>query len=69
MRFVVALGLLITLCASGNAATAHRFRLHERHLRPDHGVVAPPVRYAVPGWTDEQIRKWLYNGSACSGLG
>jgi hypothetical protein len=69
MRFVLALGLLITLCASGNAATEHRFRLHERHSRPDQGVVAPPVRYSVPGWTDEQTRKWLYNGSAGSGLG
>jgi hypothetical protein len=57
MRSVLALGLLITLCASANAATVHRYK--------------PPVTkgFAVPGWTDEQTRYWLYNGSAAAGLG
>jgi hypothetical protein len=31
--------------------------------------ITVPKGYAVPGWTDEETRKWLYNGSAASGLG
>jgi hypothetical protein len=68
MRSVLALGLLITLCASADAATVHRFKPPERHLRPVQPVTLPN-RFAVPGWTDEQTLKWLYNGSAGSGLG
>jgi hypothetical protein len=34
MRAILALGLLITLCASANAASAHHFKLREGHLRP-----------------------------------
>jgi hypothetical protein len=41
MRSFLALGLLITLCASAGAATMH-------HLR--HVVVRPSQGYAVPGW-------------------
>ena len=33
MRSVLALGLLITLCAPANAATVHRSKPHERDLR------------------------------------
>ncbi len=71
MRSVLALGLLITLCASADAATVRRFKPHERHLRPTQGVTVPSVTkgFAVPGWTDEQTRYWLYNGSAAAGLG
>jgi hypothetical protein len=36
MRSVLALGLLITLCAPANAATVHRFKQPEDHLRPGH---------------------------------
>jgi hypothetical protein len=47
---------LVTLCASANAATVHRAKPHEGHLRP-----APrdtlPKGFAVPGWTDEQTRQ------------
>jgi hypothetical protein len=57
MRWVVALGLLIVLCASADAATAHRFRPPVIN-RPSQGV-APPGRFAVPGWSDEQTRQWL----------
>jgi hypothetical protein len=39
MRSVLALGLLITLCAPANAATVHRFKPHERYLRPGQGVI------------------------------
>jgi hypothetical protein len=68
MRSVLVLGLLITLCASANAATVHRSKPPEGHLRPGQRVTVP-TGYAVPGWTDEQTRKWLYNGSSASGLG
>src|SRR5258707_9598460 len=43
MRSVLALGLLITLCASADAATVRRFKPHERHLRPTQGVTVPGV--------------------------
>jgi hypothetical protein len=62
------LGLLITLCAPANAATVHRSKQPDNHLRPGQQV-AVPGGYAVPGWTDEETRKCLYNGSAASGLG
>jgi len=68
MRSVLVLGLLITLCASANATTVHRSKPPEGHLRPVQRVTVPKG-YAVPGWTDEETRKWLYNGSAASGLG
>jgi hypothetical protein len=40
MRSFLALGLLITLCASAGAATTH----HSRHV-----IVRPTQGYAVPG--------------------
>jgi hypothetical protein len=69
MRAVLALGLLITLSVSANAATVRHFNPPEGHLRPVQRVTAPSPRFAVPGWTDEETRQWLYNGSAASGLG
>ena len=39
MRAILALGLLIALCASADAATAH----HRRHVSPNHGFT-PAVR-------------------------
>jgi hypothetical protein len=48
MRFILALGLLMTLYASANAATRH-------HQRTRHHAVIPPgvasSYAAVPGWT------------------
>ena len=41
MRSFLALGLLITLCASASAATMH----HSRHV-----IVRPTQGYAVPSW-------------------
>ena len=70
MRSVLALGLLITLCASANAATVHRSKPGTVHLRPRQHFIVPPSpgattpRFAVPGWTDEQTRRWLDNASA-----
>jgi hypothetical protein len=65
MRSVLALGLLITLCASANAATVHHLRTrHHVIVRPSQGVTAP-ARFAVPGWTDEETRQWLDAHTSC----
>lgn len=69
MRAVLAVGLLIALSASANAPPLHRFQPRKGHLRPVLRAVARAPRFAVPGWTDEETRQWLYNGSAASGLG
>ena len=68
MRSVLALGLLISLCASADAATVHRFkspaRAHRRvTVRPSQRVTAPTTNFAIPGWTDQQTRDWLDNAS------
>lgn len=66
MRFVLALGLLIALCASACATTVRHAKPPTTHLRerqhfmdPRGQGVTPPGRFAVPGWTDEQTRQWL----------
>jgi hypothetical protein len=67
MRSVLILCLLIGLCAAADAAPMHHAR-PKGHLR--HGQhVTVPSGFAVPGWTDEETRQWLYNGSAAAGLG
>ena len=58
MRSVMAVGLLIALCASANAAKVRHSKLRAGHLRPAQPV-AVPKGYAVPGWTVEQTRYWL----------
>jgi hypothetical protein len=71
MRSVLALGLLIILCASANAATRHRTlhpRTHQHFVVPQ-GVTAPPFaaptpRFAVPGWSDGATQRWLDNASS-----
>jgi hypothetical protein len=76
MRTVLALGIVIILCASADAATVHRtkplaghFRAHQSVIvRPGQHITAP-TRFAVPGWTDEQTRYWLDNATAAAGLG
>jgi hypothetical protein len=45
MRCFLAIGLLITLCASADAATVR----HPRHVHPSH-------EYAIPGWAYEPVR-------------
>jgi hypothetical protein len=62
VRSVLALGLLITLCASADAATVHRFKPPEGHVPAAEHVIVPKD-YAVPGWTDEQTRYWLDNAT------
>ena len=58
MRSVLALGVLIALCASANAAKARHLEPHAGHLRPAQPVAALKG-YAVPGWTEQQTREWL----------
>jgi hypothetical protein len=76
VRVVLALGLLVALCASADAATAHRSRPRTSYLRAPQDVIVrpsqdvrPPARFAVPGWTDEEIRRWLDNANSCSSCG
>jgi hypothetical protein len=51
MRSVFALGLLMILCASANAATAVHHSKH-RHVivSPGHDVAVPPGWYKFPGY-------------------
>jgi hypothetical protein len=76
MRSVLVIGLLITLCASANAAPVHRPKPPGVHLRTYKRVTirpaqrtTDPARFAVPGWTDEQTQYWLDNATAAAGLG
>ncbi len=65
MRSVLALGLLITLCASASAATVHHSKPRHVIVRPSQGVTpAPGARFAVPGWTDDATRRWLDDASS-----
>ncbi len=71
MRSVLALSLLIVLCASADAATVHRHKSPPAHLRMRQPVIVPPGqgvtapgRFAVPGWSDDATRRWLDNASS-----
>jgi hypothetical protein len=71
MRNVLALSLLITLCASADAAKVPGSKPPTGYLRTrQHVIVRPsqgitdPGRFAVPGWTDAATRRWLDNASA-----
>jgi len=55
---VLVLGLLVTLCASANAATVHRAKPPQGHSRLAQRDTLPKG-FAVPGWTDEETRQWL----------
>ena len=68
MRYAVALGLLIALYTSANAAPVHHPKRQHVIVRPDQGVTAPG-RFAVPGWSDEATRRWLDNASSGVGRG
>jgi hypothetical protein len=47
MRSVLALGLLITLCASANATTVHHSKLRHLIVRPDQALT---LGHAVSSW-------------------
>ena len=74
MRSVLALGLLIALCASStSAATVHRAKARHFIVRPSHVIVRPSQgvpgasRFAVPGWSNEQTQNWLVGATSCVG--
>jgi hypothetical protein len=51
MRPALALGLLITVCASANAATVHHSRTrHHITIQPGQGTCVPPACYKFPGY-------------------
>ncbi len=51
MRSALALGLVVTLCASANAETVHHFRAsHHVIIQPSQGVCIPPICYKFPGY-------------------
>jgi hypothetical protein len=58
MRSVLALGVLIALCASANAAKVRHPEPRAGHTRLAQPLAAPKG-YAVPGWTEQQTRDWL----------
>lgn len=58
----LASGLVIASYASADAATAHRPRARAHGtVHPGQGASAPAAsgRFAVPGWSDEDTRRWL----------
>jgi hypothetical protein len=67
LTIVLGLGLTIGCCAPADAATAHRLRARPHGtVNPGQGVNAPAgtPRVAVPGWSDEDTRRWMDNASA-----
>jgi hypothetical protein len=50
MRSIFALGLLIALCASANAAKVHHVKPRDAIVRPSQGEVVPPGWYKFPGY-------------------
>ena len=76
MRFVLALGLSIILSAPSDAAAVHRPKGAAVHLRarahlmmPPEPGAAPPARFSVPGWTNEQTEQWIDNATSCWSCG
>jgi hypothetical protein len=59
LRSVLALGALIVLCASANAARVRHPEPRAGHTRPAQPVAAGLKSYAVPGWTEQQTRDWM----------
>ena len=49
MRSILALGVLIALCTSANAAKVHHFRTRD-HVTPSQGTCVPPACYKYPGY-------------------
>jgi hypothetical protein len=51
MRSALALGLLIALCASANAAALHHVRApNHAAIQPSEGACTPPACYKFPGY-------------------
>ena len=50
MRFILALGLVIEMCASANAAMVHHYKPRHVVVRPNQDEVVPPGWYKFPGY-------------------
>jgi hypothetical protein len=51
MRSILALGVLIALCTSANAAKVHHFRTRDHvTIQPSQGPCVPPTCYKFPGY-------------------
>jgi hypothetical protein len=76
MRNLLVMGVLIAIAAPAIAQTVEHARASMSHqrvrqhviVRPDQGA-RPPARFAVPGWSDEQTRRWLDNATSCEYCG
>jgi hypothetical protein len=76
MRNLLVVGVLITIAAPAIAQTGARAGAPMSHRRvrqhifahPDPGAT-PAVRFSVPGWSDEQTRRWLDNATSCEYCG
>ena len=74
MRSVLVLGLLMTLCVSADAATAHHYRTHHVIFRPGiassfAAVPVPPGRYKLSGYPPvppeaNSVGGWINGGGA-----
>jgi len=69
MRALFAMGLLLVLCTSANAAPVHHARARHPAVDRPRANATPPVRFAVPGWSDEATLRWLNNASSNVGRG
>lgn len=58
VRSVLVFIVSIALCACGDAATMHRSKPPVARLRASERVTVPE-RFTVPGWTEEETRKWM----------
>jgi hypothetical protein len=83
LRLAFGLLIVALCASSTDAATAHRFKPRHAHLRASQRIAIPesyrpegyasargavgPRHFAVPGWTDQETSKWLYDASAGSG--
>ena len=76
MRNLLVVGVLITIAAPASAQTGERTGTSMSHqrvrqhviVRPDQGA-RPPARFSVPGWSDEDTRRWLDNATSCEYCG
>ena len=82
MRWILVLGALL-VCASADAAPVRHSRRIQRLPPAAHATTAPGFTggfgftreprfnrgFAVPGWTDEETRKWLNDATQMVGRG
>jgi hypothetical protein len=73
---VLALGMLIAFGVSANAAPIHRPRARPHATVSPNQVgataptdPAPGMRFAVPGWSNDDTQRWLDKASSLVGVG